>query len=193
VSARELVVLLDEEGRAVGTADKAEVHGSDTPLHLAFSCYVLDAEHRLLLTRRALHKKTWPGAWTNTVCGHPGPGEPLEDAVRRRGRDELGLEIETLTLVLPAYRYRFAMDDGTIENEMCPVFVGTTSGPARPDPDEVDDVAWVDWVELRTQVLAGARDVSPWCADQVGQLPAEPWSSPRADPGLLPAAARQRA
>jgi isopentenyl-diphosphate delta-isomerase len=190
MSARELVVLLDEGGRAIGTADKAEVHTADTPLHLAFSCYVLDADHRLLLTRRALHKKTWPGAWTNTVCGHPGPDEPIRDAVRRRARDELGLGLDTLTLVLPAYRYRFAMGDGTVENEMCPVFVATTTAEAHPNPDEVDKVAWVDWAELRTQVLAGARDVSPWCADQVTQLPAEPWWSPRADPGLLPAAAR---
>ena len=137
----------------------------------------------MLLTRRALHKKTWPGVWTNTVCGHPGPDEPIRDAVRRRARDELGLELDTLTLVLPAYRYRFAMDDGTVENAMCPVFVATTDATAPPDPDEVDDIAWVDWDELTTQVLGGALDVSPWCADQLTRLPARPWSSPDADRG----------
>ena len=38
--AEELVVLLDADHRPVGTMRKAEVHGPDTPLHLAFSVYV---------------------------------------------------------------------------------------------------------------------------------------------------------
>src|SRR5262245_58603977 len=101
----ERVVLVDDAGRPIGTAPKAEVHGADTPLHLAFSCHLSGADGRLLVTRRALGKQTFPGVWTNAVCGHPAPEEDLDEAVRRRVRHELGLELEQLRVVLPEFRY----------------------------------------------------------------------------------------
>lgn len=186
----EEVVLLDEDGRRIGTAAKRDVHHADTPLHLAFSCYVFDDAGRLLVTRRALTKPTWPGAWTNTACGHPGPGEPLLDAVRRRVGQELGLRLVDLRLVLPAFRYRAVMPDGTVENEMCPVLVATTTDPPRADPTEVDEAEWTPWEEFRRSVLDGTREVSPWCREQVAALPAQPWTAPAADPGSLPPALR---
>ena len=188
--APELVVLLDEQGRAVGTTPKAGVHHDATPLHLAFSCYLFDGHGRLLLTRRALHKPTWPGAWTNSVCGHPAPGEAPADAVRRRVRDEVGVRAEGVRLLLPAFRYRAVMDNGVVENEMCPVYVATTEDAPRPDPDEVADVAWTDWAAFRAGVLDGSREVSPWCRDQVAALPADPLAAPARPDAELPPAAR---
>jgi isopentenyl-diphosphate Delta-isomerase len=194
-------VLLDEAGNRTGTAPKADVHSPSTPLHLAFSCYLFDGEGRFLLTRRAEHKRTWPGVWTNSCCGHPAPDEELGTAVRRRCRQELGIDVADVALVLPAFRYQAVMADGTRENEMCPVYVARGSAEElRPDPDEVAAAEWVDWPRFSAGVLAGERDVSPWCRQQVAELVAalgSAWdgsgSVTPAEARLLPPAARPSA
>ena len=175
VTAVEQVVLLDDDGRRIGVAPKHEVHHRETPLHLAFSCYVVDPEGRLLVTRRALDKRTWPGVWTNSCCGHPAPDEPIAEAVVRRTQQELGIELTDVRVVLPDFRYRAVMDDGTVENEICPVYVATCPTPdaVEPDPAEVDDLRWEDWRTFRTDVLEGRRSVSPWCLEQVQAMPAD--------------------
>jgi isopentenyl-diphosphate Delta-isomerase len=170
VSDVEQVVLLDERAGPVGTAPKSTVHGADTPLHLAFSCHVLDDDGRVLITRRALSKQTWPGVWTNTFCGHPGPGEDLEAAVHRRARVELGLALDDVTLTLPDFRYRAVDASGVVENEVCPVFVAHATGPLHPDPDEVAEWAWVEPSDVAAAVSAAPWAFSPWLGLQVPRL-----------------------
>ena len=165
--ASELVVLLDNDRNPVGTADKVAVHTTDTPLHLAFSCHLFNAAGEVLITRRALTKRTWPGVWTNSFCGHPAPGEPMEDAVHRRASAELGLAIEGLELALPDFRYRAVDASGIVENEVCPVYRATTTDAVQPNPDEVVEFQWVSPDALRTAVAATPFAFSPWIVLQL--------------------------
>ncbi|WP_275425735.1 isopentenyl-diphosphate Delta-isomerase [Nocardioides solisilvae] len=174
---RDLVVLLDARRRPAGTAPREAVHGLDTPLHLAFSCWLLDADGRVLMTRRALGKRSWPGVWTNSFCGHPRPDEALVDAVRRHGRAELGLEVEAITALLPDFAYRAVDASGVVENEFCPVFVARTTHQPEPHPDEVAELAWVEVDDLRTALAAAPWALSPWLRDQAAALDtAQAWS-----------------
>jgi isopentenyl-diphosphate delta-isomerase len=188
----ERVVLVDEAGRALGTADKLAVHHDQTPLHLAFSCYLFNEAGQFLLTRRAESKRTFPGVWTNTCCGHPLPGEPMSGSVLRRLRDELGIGAAKLTLVLPRFRYQARMDTGVMENEVCPVYAAYADLPPDPDPAEVADTRWVDWAEFCAAVRDGRERVSPWCARQLAELTAldpRPLDWLAADAADLPPAA----
>lgn len=174
------VVLLDEEGSAVGAANRIEVHTDDTPLHLAFSTYLFNARGEVLLTRRALSKKTWPGVWTNSCCGHPRPTESLGDAARRRIREELGLTVGPLVPLLPDFRYRAVDASGIVENEICPVFAGyVTEEDPTPDPLEVAEWAWVPWEKFAAAITSTPHVYSPWAALQVPLLvPKNPAISP---------------
>lgn len=170
--AAEQVVLLGEDRRPVGTADKATVHTADTPLHLAFSCYASDAAGRLLLTRRAVTKRTWPGVWTNTVCGHPGPGEAPQDAVVRRAGQELGLRLRSVEQVLPDFAYRATDASGVVENEFCPVWTAVVDGDPDPDPAEVAEWRWVAWDDALDVAVRAPWALSPWAVLQLPLLAA---------------------
>ncbi|MDO4252317.1 MAG: isopentenyl-diphosphate Delta-isomerase [Rothia sp. (in: high G+C Gram-positive bacteria)] len=166
----EEVVLVDEQGKELGFARKSEVHTRHTPLHLAFSCYLVNDQGQILVSRRALEKKTWPGVWTNSFCGHPGRNEATTAAVIRRAAGELGTSITALRLALPDFRYRAVDASGIVENELCPVFIANVTDTLRPNPAEVAEWSWVD----RTALVNAARSTpfafSPWMVLQLPQM-----------------------
>ncbi len=173
----DLVVLLDGRGRRIGTTPRPAVHTGSTPLHLAFSCHIFDVGGRVLITRRGLGKITWPGVWTNSCCGHPRPGEPMKEAIVRRVREELGLDLnpEAMGCVIPDFCYRATDASGIVENELCPVYLALLDDPEEivelyPDPDEVEDVAWVGWKDLYRTVQTMSPLLSPWSVLQIRQL-----------------------
>ena len=120
----ELVVLVDKQNNQIGTADKDTVHTKTTPLHRAFSLFLFNSKNELLLTKRSSAKKTFPGVWTNTVCGHPAPEESTTDAAKRRLKDELGITGVDIAEV-SMFQYRASDQNGIVENEICPITVGT--------------------------------------------------------------------
>lgn len=164
------VVLLDEQGLEIGTAPKSSVHGTDTPLHLAFSCHVVRADGRILLTRRALTKKTWPGVWTNSFCGHPAPGETIPHAIERRAEFELGLRLRSIEIALPHFRYRATDASGVVENEVCPVYTAFADGEPVLNPLEVVDAVWADPADVLTALAAAPWAFSPWVVLQAQEL-----------------------
>ncbi|UNK72611.1 isopentenyl-diphosphate Delta-isomerase [Microbacterium sp. H1-D42] len=165
-----MVVLVDGAGSAIGVQSKDTVHGVATPRHLAFSCHVVDADGRLLVTRRALGKKTWPGVWTNAFCGHPAPDESFDEAVRRRALFELGLTVDRITCALPDFGYSARDASGIQENEHCPVFIARATSPLSPNPDEVAETRWTSVSALSTAAQAAPWAFSPWLVEHLAEL-----------------------
>ncbi len=188
--AAELVVLLDPDGRPTAAATKSSVHHAQTPYHLAFSCHVVDADGRVLLTRRSANKRTWPGVWSNACCGHPAPGETIRAAVERRLWDELHLRAADLAVAIGDFTYRAVMDNGVIEHELCPVVVARVAGVPRPilNRGEVDAVEWITWPALVERARERPASLSPWSVDQtlrLATLAPSPLAFVERDPAVL--------
>lgn len=165
----DMLVYVDESGKPLATEAKSLVHHGDTKLHLAFSIFLFNTKGEILLQQRALTKKTWPGVWSNSCCGHVMLHERTIDAAKRRLKFELGISGVDLKLMLPDFRYR-AEKDGVVENEICPVFVGVADKLPRPNPEEVEAVKWVDWSDFRADAASPDTDISPWAVEEVELL-----------------------
>ncbi|QLY34469.1 isopentenyl-diphosphate Delta-isomerase [Nocardia huaxiensis] len=159
-----LVELVDEQGRPAGSQSVAAAHTAPGQLHRAFSVLLFDEAGRVLMQQRAAVKTRFPLLWTNSCCGHPAPGQPVAEAAATRLREELGVEAE-LTEV-GTFRYQ-AADPGTgrVEHEFDHVLIGRLDGGSlRPDPAEVEDIAWMPVGELRAGMTADPSGYTPWFA-----------------------------
>ena len=165
----ELIIFVNPDGTPTGeTGRKLDSHTADTRLHLAFSCYVFNDRGEFLVTRRARTKKVWPNVWTNSVCGHPAPGEAMTDTIIRRLDYELGMTATDFQLLVPDYVYRTTPYNGIIENEFCPIYVARATSLPTPNPDEVDAFEWLSWDDFVAATESDTTDkYSWWCKDQL--------------------------
>lgn len=155
----ERVILVNEDDVEIGNAPKLEVHRSGA-LHRAFSVFVLDANGRLLLQRRAAGKYHSPGLWSNSCCGHPRAGESTEIAARRRLKEEMGIDCK-LTSV-SSFIYRAQLEGGLVEHELDHVLVGNSSSDPIEDESEVGEWRWITVEDLRAWLSAEPVAFTAW-------------------------------
>ena len=159
--------MVDDQDRPIATRPKHLVHNSNTPLHRGFSLFLFNPKQELLLQQRSDSKTTWPLVWSNSCCGHPGPGETPQNAASRRLADELGLRIDPseIHIILPDYRYRCELD-GVVENEFCPVMVAFTDQNPKPNPAEVENVQYISWPDFLNKAHSSPENYSPWSTEE---------------------------
>ena len=131
----ELLILVDGDDRQIGFLAKADAHLGRGTLHRAFSLFVFNPAGELLVQQRAEGKRLWPGYWSNTCCSHPRHREAMDSAVRRRLKEELGLNADLEFLF--KFQYRAQYDAQGAEHELCWVYAGRSAEVPRANVHEV--------------------------------------------------------
>lgn len=172
IDTHRLVRLVDESWVDRGAADKLAAHSAGGQRHRAYSAFLFRSDGRLLMQQRAATKYHWPSVWSNTCCGHPASqASALDDAKTRIG-EELGLTVRDLTQAA-IVEYRFTDPaTGLTEWEVNHVVFGVTDDEPEPNPDEVDDYAYVDAAELARVVRECG--VSAWFGSVFAPLMTSP-------------------
>jgi isopentenyl-diphosphate delta-isomerase len=155
----EQLILVNENNRAVGRAEKRAVHVAGL-LHRAFSIFLVNDDGELLLQRRSRRKYHSAGLWANSCCGHPRPGEATLQAAHRRLGEELGATA-SLRYAFRA-RYCTALPNGLVENELVYVFFGHATSGFALNPDEASGVRWMTLASLQRDIARHPRRYAYW-------------------------------
>lgn len=155
----ETVILVDQNDNAIGTMEKMEAHRKGE-LHRAFSVLVFNSKGEILLQKRAKGKYHSGGLWTNACCSHPMPGEKMEDATRRRLREEMGIDLQ------PEFSHKFiykiTLDQNLVEHEYDHVFKATFNGAPLINKNEVEDWKFVDMRWLKEDIMLHPENYTYW-------------------------------
>jgi isopentenyl-diphosphate Delta-isomerase len=133
----EQVILVDEHDHEIGTMEKMEAHQKGL-LHRAFSLLIFNTKGEMLLQQRAISKYHSGGLWTNTCCSHPLPGETIEQAGKRKLKQEMGFSCDLS--YSHKFIYKVQLDNDLIEHEWDYVLIGYYDG--IPAINENEAQAW---------------------------------------------------
>lgn len=152
------LVLVDFSDKEIGSMSKKDAHRKGR-LHRAFSIFLLH-DNKMLIQRRNKNKYHSGGKWANACCSHPRMGEKLEDSIHRRLEEELGIDCDLKEISSFTYFSKYA--DDLFEFEYDHVFVGKHESDVYPNPDEIEEVCWIDINELEEKIRKEPESFATW-------------------------------
>jgi isopentenyl-diphosphate delta-isomerase len=154
------LILVDEADQGVGHLSKVLCHEGQGILHRAFSLLIFNGSGELLIQQRSAFKRLWPMYWSNSCCSHPRRAETMEAAIQRRLHEELGLRCPLHFLF--KFQYQAQFDATGAENELCSVFIGSSTDSVKINAHEILAWRWLSPEALQAEMAAGAGNFTPW-------------------------------
>ena len=163
-NANDELILVDENDQIVGYADKVKTH-YEKLRHRAFSLFLFDVKKQtLLLHQRAEHKYHSGGLWTNSCCSHPRKNETLREAVVRRCKQELGVDL-AMDQIHIAGKFTYYADFGALaEYEIDNVVYAFVDDNIAldVDKDEIADYKWESLTYIYDDLRQNPSKYSAW-------------------------------
>lgn len=137
----EFIDILTAEGKPTGKiALKSEAHKNGW-FHATAHIWFFTSDNQILLQKRALTKKVFPGIWDISVAGHIAAGEEILQGAKREILEEIGLELQEKDLIKIGTRiHQVSHENGIQDNEHHHIFIAelkTSVEKLTPQEEEV--------------------------------------------------------
>ena len=146
----ELIDILTPEGKSTGkTALKSEAHKNGW-FHATAHIWFFTSDEKILLQKRALTKKVFPGIWDISVAGHIGAGEEILEGAKREVFEEIGLILENKDFIKIGTRiHQVNHENGIQDNEHHHVFIAELKTPISELTMQPEEVAGLELWDLK--------------------------------------------
>lgn len=156
----EYVILVNPNDNPIGQMEKMQAH-KEAKLHRAFSVFLMNNKHQMLLQRRAIDKYHSGGLLTNACCSHQQPNETNEVAATRRMHHELGFSVETSTIF--NFIYHAKLNNNLTEHELDHVLYGQCNyAPKVFNTNEVSEILYQPLSFLMGDVINNPQLYTAW-------------------------------
>jgi isopentenyl-diphosphate delta-isomerase len=147
----ELIDIVDENGNYTGkTCLKSEAHKHGY-FHPTIHVWLYTSDQQILLQKRALTKKVFPGLWDISVAGHIAAGEDVITGALREVKEEIGFNILPENLhKIGTRKHMVNHSNGIIDNEFHHVFIAELTMPVKELTLQEEEVADLKLFSLET-------------------------------------------
>lgn len=152
------LIEVDFSDNFTGLGSKEEIH-SRPVLHRAFSVFIYH-DGKMLIQKRNINKYHSGGLWTNACCSHMREGKAEIDCVSERLKEELGIIARPQYLSKFVYYHKFA--ENLFEYEYDHIYVLDYDGEFSVDPEEIEEIKWVDFKDLELDIAQNPEKYTVW-------------------------------
>jgi len=103
--------------------------------------FPFDDQGRLLMQRRSMNRKLFPGFW-DAIGGHLEHGESIEEGLRREMREETSMDLVTIEGLVN--RFEWASNPHALNLQ----FVCRATGTPVPEEGKVTELRWISRADL---------------------------------------------
>jgi len=162
VNSEELIAIVNEHDKIIGTAKRGEVHEKGLLHREAYVFLIPSSYGKVLLQRRADD-----GKWTASAGGHFSPNEDYLQAAQREFQEELGIDVPVKFFKELCYERFKTGWKNEINDRFAKVFLLNRDIPIsefKPDPNEVAEVRYFNkhdiynLVKEKTWLTRAARE-----------------------------------